>query len=169
MTDDDQLRALLEDAVADVEPRRALDEIRSRTTRLAPRAAPGRGAPAARSLATAATIAAVAVLSGGPGTTDAGPGPATGDERRAAIRPTRARPYDVYFVGKTSHGPRLFDEPHPVVGERPGRACCSSRSTGRATTPTTTPTGRTAPRSRGPAGREHPRRHPWSSTCPARR
>ena len=36
MNSDDQLRALLEDAVADVRPRSGLDSIRSRTTSSAP-------------------------------------------------------------------------------------------------------------------------------------
>jgi hypothetical protein len=71
-------------------------------------------------LATAATVAAVAVLSGGPGTTDAGPG--FSDRTTATGKPsTDAGTGDrvavpVYFVGGTSHGPRLFSEHHTDSG-----------------------------------------------------
>ena len=111
-TDDDQLRALLDEAVSDVEPRRSLDEIRSRTTSSRSRRPWVWGAGGAV-LATAATIAAIAALSSGPGTTDAGPGPATGESTGSGVLDERST-YDVYFVGDTSHGPRLFVEPHAL-------------------------------------------------------
>jgi hypothetical protein len=110
MNSDDQLRALLEDAVADVRPRSGLDSIRSRTTGSSHRAW-GWSAGAAV-LATAATIAVVAVLGGlggVSGTTDAGPGPA-GSTAPTAESPTET----VYFVGQTGAGPRLFPEMHRV-------------------------------------------------------
>jgi hypothetical protein len=108
--DDDQVRALLDEAVSDVEPRRSIDEIRARTATSRSRRRWVWGAGGAV-LATAATIAAVAVLSSGPGTTDAGPGPADGGSDSSGLVDESAK-HDVYFVGDTSHGPRLFDEPH---------------------------------------------------------
>ena len=71
-------------------------------------------------VATAATIAAVAVLSGSPGTTDAGPGPAgttqpTGPQTSATERP--AQTVTAYYVVQTRRGPLLYPESYPVVGE----------------------------------------------------
>jgi hypothetical protein len=116
---DDQLRALLQDAVSDVEPHGSLDEIRSRTTTSRSRRPWAWGAGGAV-LATAATIAAVAVLSGSPGTTDAGPGPAgatqpTGPQTSATERP--AQEVTAYYVVSTKRGPLLYPESYLVVGE----------------------------------------------------
>ena len=118
-TDEDRVRALLDEAVSDVEPRRSLDEIRFRTTSTRTRRGWVWGAGGAV-LATAATIAAIVALSGAPGTTDAGPGPADGGSDSSGVFDESAS-YDVYFVGDTSHGPRLFDEPHTFDdGDRVG-------------------------------------------------
>jgi hypothetical protein len=69
-------------------------------------------------LATAATIAAVVVLSGDVGTTDAGPGPAAGPTATAsATEPPGTRDVTAWFVGDTSHGQRLFPEAYAVAGE----------------------------------------------------
>ena len=105
--DRDELRGLLRDAVSHVEPRLGIDAIRSRTA--APRArwswtwAAG-GAVAA----TAATIAAVSVLSSGlGGSNEVAPQP----------EPTGATPLrtvSVYFVGDTGGGTRLFSEQRRV-------------------------------------------------------
>ena len=107
---DHELRELLTDAVADIEPRYALDDIRARTStgrRRWPYAAAG------AVLAVAATITAFAVL---------GPDPprATVRGRPAPPSPsTRSRPpplppapatVAVYFVGDTPDGPRLYRE-----------------------------------------------------------
>ena len=164
-TDDEQIRALLDEAVSDVEPRRSLDEIRSRTTSSRSRRPWVWGAGGAV-LATAATIAAIAALSSGPGTTDAGPGPATGDGTGSGVFDERST-YDVYFVGETSHGLRLFVEPHAFDdGDQAGVLQLAHRR------------GRRRPRLRrllagrvrrsSPSGRTGaPPRHRWSSTCPA--
>jgi hypothetical protein len=113
MTDDDRIRALLDEAVSDVEPRRSLEEIRSRTTTERARRPWVWGAGGAV-LATAATIAAVAVLSNGTGTTAGRPdlapatqptGPATSATERPAGRPAAS-----YYVGNTTHGARLYPE-----------------------------------------------------------
>lgn len=91
--EEDRLRDLLDGAVADVEPRRGLDEITSRTRAAATTQQSHRpwylGAAAAV-VATAATIAAVAVTSNGPGTTAADPGPADGtpSEVGSPLEPT---------------------------------------------------------------------------------
>lgn len=131
---DDEVRALLEEAVADVEPRPGLHEIRARTTPARSRRPWLWGAGGAV-LATAATIAAVAVLGGGPGTTDAAPGPATqpapGTETpqqkpddTATTAGAGAEPVTVavYYVGDTGHGPRLFKELHRVTTDNPALA-----------------------------------------------
>ena len=80
--DDEQMRHLLDDAVSDVEPRDSLDSIHARTSGSPfQRKRPWLLGAGAAALATAATVAAVAVVGGGPGTTDAGApgfaGPAT--------------------------------------------------------------------------------------------
>src|SRR4051812_9906119 len=102
MTDYD-IRELLEDAVADVEPHRGIDDITSRTGR--PRRSWIWGTAGAV-VATAAVIAAFSVA-GLPGLTGNGggqdPAPATG----TAVLP-------VYYVGTTGLGPRLFREERPV-------------------------------------------------------
>ncbi len=114
---DDQIRELLDDAVSDVEPRPGLDTIRARTSTTRSRR-PWVWGAAGAVLATAATIAAVAVLADGPGTTAARPGVATqptGPASTATERPGRS--VTVYFVGRTSHGARLFPESYPEVDE----------------------------------------------------
>lgn len=131
------MRRLLDDAVSDVAPREALDQIRSRT-KVSPMARKrpwilGAGAAAA---AVAATVAAVAVVGGNPGTTTADPGPAgsagtsgapspsapqdPSESAEAERSPTETEEVDpprgaqatipVYFAGETSRGPRLYRE-----------------------------------------------------------
>ncbi|QWZ06515.1 GerMN domain-containing protein [Nocardioides panacis] len=134
---DDQLRALLEDAVSDVEPRGSLDDIRSRTTPSRSRRPWVWGAGGAV-LATAATIAAVALLSGPPGTTDAGPGPAgttqaTGPQTSATERPARA--VTAYFVVQTKRGPLLYPETYAVVGDIQAEQVVERSVTGQAGDP----------------------------------
>jgi hypothetical protein len=106
MTDD--LRELLNDAVADVEPADRLGEIRARVGR--PSRRPWRYAVGGAVLATAATVAAVAVLTHPP-STDPAPaesGPADPDLEAA---------HPVYYLGETPAGTRLFREFH--AGEGP--------------------------------------------------
>ena len=135
---DDHLRNLLEDAVSDVEPRHGLDTIRSRTAD-PPARRPWVWGVGGAVLATAATIAAFAVLSNDPGTTDAEPdfvgsptpsesGPVDPGRTASTERPEQPEPaptettVPVYFVGDTSRGVRLFrefqttTEAEPAVG-----------------------------------------------------
>lgn len=103
---DRELRDLLTDAVADVEPGHALDEIRARTTttrRRWPYAAGG------AVLAVAASFAAFAVLGpdNAPRATD--PGSSTTPSATATETPA-PEVVPVYFVGDTPDGPRLYRE-----------------------------------------------------------
>lgn len=130
-SEDERMRQLLDDAVSDVEPRESLDAIRSRTavTPLRARRPWILGAGAAV-VATAATVAAVAVMGGNPGTTTAqDPGFAAPSSPAAdpdAADPDAADPdaseqvtVPVYYVGDTSRGPRLFREFHRVQSNGP--------------------------------------------------
>ena len=115
---DRELRDLLTDAVADVEPGHALDEIRARTTttkRRWPYAAGG------AVLAVAASFAAVAVL--GNGTTPLAPDPGsttssspTATDTGSATE-TPSQVVAVYYVGDTPDGLRLYREFRPAAGE----------------------------------------------------
>lgn len=108
MTDPDRdVRTLLEDAVADVEPRRGLDEIAARTSS-APRRPWARGAVGAV-VATAAVVATVVAVTGLPGSGPSRPGPAEGGTADTATSPWVV---PVYYVGDTGAGPRLFREKH---------------------------------------------------------
>lgn len=113
----DQLDRLLHDAVSDVEPRRGIGEIQARTRRPARSRRTWAWATGGAVLATAVTIAAVAMLGGSPGTSTARPGPAasngtpTEPPASATERPVSGA-LPVYFVGDTGRGPRLFREFH---------------------------------------------------------
>jgi len=130
-SDDERMRQLLDDAVSDVEPRDSLDSIRARTKvkDMSVRRNWLFGAGAAV-VATAATITAVAVMGGGPGTTGAqDPGFAGTESPTASSKPsteptssTDGGPgpepttftVPVYYVAETSRGPRLYREFHVV-------------------------------------------------------
>jgi hypothetical protein len=129
MTDHEprDLRDLLTDAVADVEPGHALDEIRARTTttrRRWPYAAGG------AVLAVAATFAAFAVLGNDapPRATDPGsttsPSPTATDTGSATETPSQV--VAVYYVGDTPDGPRLYREFRSVQAVNPGDAAISA-------------------------------------------
>lgn len=98
--DSQQVRELLGEAVADVQPRRGIDAIAARTTNSRRRTWVWGSAGAV--VATAATIAAVAIVTDLPG--GAGPRPVPD----AVDRPPEF--VSVYFVGDTGAGPRLFAE-----------------------------------------------------------
>ncbi len=138
-SEDERIRRLLNDAVGDVEPRESLDSIRSRTMVTPFRARrPWILGAGAAVVATAATVAAVAVMGGNPGTTDArdpgfagpssattsaeaptasSPDPTSGESDEPA--PSAETTVPVYYVGDTSRGPRLFREFHSVVTADP--------------------------------------------------
>lgn len=128
---DDDLRRLFEDAVSDVEPRDSLGSIHARTKvrSMSSKRSWLLGAGAAV-VATAATVAAVTVLSGD-GTTDepgfAGPTAATNGKTSEGQSPAPSKEpspsesaapetatVPVYYVGETTRGPRLYREFHRV-------------------------------------------------------
>lgn len=98
---------LLEAAVADVQPRGSLDEIRTLTARATRRRRRSRWAATGAAAAVAATVAGTLALSG---LTATGGDAGFSGTTRVASPATRTVP--VYYVGATSHGPRLFQEPH---------------------------------------------------------
>jgi hypothetical protein len=128
--DERRLRDLLDGAVSDVEPRPGLDEIRSRTKVSAMSTRPWFLAAGAAVVATAATIAAFAVLGDDAGTTSAEPGPAASPSTATApSEPATsasaaesdsddsgdsAQAIPVYYVGDTGQGLRLYREFHRV-------------------------------------------------------
>lgn len=135
-SEDERMRRLLDDAVSDVEPSDSLDSIRARTKVKAMNIRRnwflGAGAAA---VATAATITAVAVMGGSPGTTGAqDPGfagsesptpsgkPSGSSEEPSSAESSAASPelvtVPVYYVGDTSRGPRLFREFTKVRADR---------------------------------------------------
>ncbi|MGZ8736434.1 MAG: Gmad2 immunoglobulin-like domain-containing protein [Nocardioides sp.] len=127
--DDDSLRELLEDAVSGVEPRHGLDSIRSRTKVHTMSNRPWILGAGAAVVATAATIAAFAVLGGDAGTTSSEPPPASSPSAAGTTdaSPTKSSSEEpgpttatipVYYVGETGQGPRLYREFHrsPAAG-----------------------------------------------------
>lgn len=116
----DRVRALLNEAVSDVEPRPALDTIRART-KVTPMTQKRSWMYAALGAvaATAATVAAVVVLTDGD--SDPANGPAAGGTASVSPTPTEPEPSQtatptstetlpVYYVGDTPAGPRLYRE-----------------------------------------------------------
>jgi hypothetical protein len=98
----DDLSTLLHDAVADVEPADRIDEIRARTASPSRSAArPWFCAAGATVLATAATVAAFAVIDHDDGG-DPGPSHHGHDQRTQLVA--------AYYVGDTPQGPRLYRE-----------------------------------------------------------
>lgn len=136
--DEQRLRELLEGSVSDVEPRHGLDAITARTAR------PSRTKVSSMStrpwlygvtgavVATAATIAAFAVLGDDTGPT-AGPDPvgspsqtvtrdATDDSSPDAGPSVSRETLPVYYIGDTGQGPRLYREFHDVETADPALA-----------------------------------------------
>ncbi len=116
--DDSDLRAMLDDAVSGVHPRRGTDEIRNPDR--AGRPAAGRWLP----VTLAAAVATVAVIGGaawlgrqGDDPPAAGPStPRTSQEASPESQASRTVTVPVYYVGETASGPRLFKETHRVPG-----------------------------------------------------
>ncbi|HEX4978156.1 MAG TPA: Gmad2 immunoglobulin-like domain-containing protein, partial [Nocardioides sp.] len=128
--EEQRLRDLLDDAVSDVEPRRGLDAITSRTKVSSMSTRPWLYGVAGAVVATAATIAAFAVL-GDDTAPVSGPEPAASPSavatKSATEEPTQdpsptgepqAQTVPVYYVGETGRGPRLFREFHQVRDDR---------------------------------------------------
>jgi hypothetical protein len=136
MSPEDQLRALLEDTVADVEPRHSLDSIRSRTTSRRHR----RGAVGVVGtvLAAAAIVVAVALLGSGLGASSGGlPALSGGQSPSPSPSSSSSGPDElVYFVGSTPSGPRLFAERHAgPAGDLALDVALETAVTGRAADP----------------------------------
>jgi len=117
MSDDDRIRHLLEEAVADVEPRPALDALRERTRPARDR----RGwawAVGGTVLATAATVAVVASLTSSPGTTGTGPHPPAATQPTAPTTGGTGGPSTVtaWFAVRTAGGTLLAPEVYPADG-----------------------------------------------------
>lgn len=129
--EEQRLRDLLDGAVSDVEPREGLDAITSRTKVSSMSTRPWLYGVAGAVVATAATIAAFAVLdddtrpTSGPQPADS---PSASATRSATESPTSdASPTDeqpelqtvpVYYVGDTSRGPRLYREFHQARADQ---------------------------------------------------
>lgn len=114
-TDDERLRALLHDAVSDVEPRDGLADVRRRTR--ARRTSSGRrwapvllGAGAVAATVVAATLVVDGLGDGG--SSDREP-PVSSSSSTSGAGPTTAAA-GLYFVSDTPTGPRLFREFQPV-------------------------------------------------------
>lgn len=106
--DDERLRDLLSDAVADVEPHDRLGEIRRRTQERARRRRRWLPVVAGAGLATAAIVVGTVVVAR---LGDDGPPP--DEPPPAASEPTASgngRATPVYFLGETATGPRLYRE-----------------------------------------------------------
>lgn len=129
--EEQRLRDLLDDAVSEVEPRDGLDAITSRTKVSSMSTRPWLYGVAGAVVATAATIAAFAVLDDDT-TQVSNPEPvaspsASATEPATEEPTTDASPTDeepalqtvpVYYVGETGRGPRLFREFHQVRDDR---------------------------------------------------
>lgn len=122
---DRELHELLTDAVADVEPRYALDDIRARTTtrkRRWPYAAGG------AVLAVAASITAFAVLGtdASPRATEPGTNASTSPTATASETPELPEvSVAAYYVGDTPDGPRLYREFRSIRAANPFDAAVS--------------------------------------------
>ena len=131
---DAQLRELLQNAVSDVEPNYGLDAIRSQT-KVHPMSTrhPWLLAAGAAVLATAATITVVNLAGNdnpagasddvGPAagpvaeTTPSAPAATSAATESPSTQPAAAgAALPVYYVGETTHGPRLYREFHPAQG-----------------------------------------------------
>jgi hypothetical protein len=124
--DDERVRRLLDEAVSDVEPREALGTIHART-KVSPMRSKRSWILGSAVVATAATVAAVAVLSNGTPEprNDVGPAttasPSPTEDVTPTEEPTETEPPEptmetvpVYYVGDTSRGVRLYREFHRV-------------------------------------------------------
>ena len=114
MTDEDWVRAALEDAVRDVEPGHALDTIQARTSSAAPRRRGWTWAAGGAAVGVAATLVAIAALNNPAGTNHGEPAP-LGTPTTSQASPARTAAAPVYYLGDTAVGPRLFREFHQVT------------------------------------------------------
>lgn len=126
--EEQRLRDLLDGAVSDVEPRHGLDAITSRTKVSSMSTRPWLYGVTGAVVATAATVAAFAVL-GDDTTATSGPEPA--DSPSAVVEKPSEEPapsespsspvatVPAYYIGLTGQGPRLYREFHEVEAPSP--------------------------------------------------
>jgi Immunoglobulin-like domain of bacterial spore germination/Sporulation and spore germination len=139
MTDDDRIRALLDEAVSDVEPRHALDTIRARTSGPSPTHRPWLWGVGGAVVATAATVAAVAALGNGPSSPTADPGFAGTSApagRRPSAQPSSGTPSSL-ATGNPSSRPSSGEEPSEQPGTQATDAPAPSRPAGNGNGPGT--------------------------------
>ncbi|MFL6133250.1 MAG: Gmad2 immunoglobulin-like domain-containing protein [Nocardioidaceae bacterium] len=158
MTDDDQIRALLDDAVSDVQPRHGLDTIQARTAAApSPNHRPWLWGVGGAVVATAATVAAVAALGNGPSAPSADPGFA-GTSAPATQRPS-AQPSSDEASEQPSSQPgdraSASDERSDQSGDQLGdRSSASARPSNHATDdPSRTPS---SDHTNGPSAQQVP-------------
>ena len=117
MTDPDRdIRALLEDAVSDVEPRRGLDEIRPAPPPPRRRSWAWGAAGAVPRPRRFAAVTAVTGLPGGPGDDGCEPGPAVVDQATGPQTSATERPSQMVTVATT-------------LAKTSGERCCIPRAT----------------------------------------
>ena len=110
MHDDERLRALLHDAVSEVEPRDGLAEVRRRT-RARRTSTSRRWLPALVGAgAVAATVVAATFVVNGLGDDDPDDTTVASSSSPTASDDPITRAAGIYFIGKTPTGPRLFRE-----------------------------------------------------------
>jgi hypothetical protein len=120
-TDDERLRLLLEQTVADVEPGDGLETIRSRTkgtdmpTPLSAKR-PWIWSALGAAVAAAAVIVGFAVLGDRDQDADA-PASIVSPSATPSIQPSDPLAVGIYYVGDTPAGPRLYREFHQVPGQ----------------------------------------------------
>jgi hypothetical protein len=105
---DDQLSRLISDAVADVEPNDRLAEIRERTSPRRTRR--GWYAAGGVTLAAAAAVTAIALVTSQTGPRADDPGPVATQRPSSATPTAGMSAYPVYYLGDTPFGPRLYRE-----------------------------------------------------------
>jgi hypothetical protein len=157
MTDDDQIRALLDDAVSDVEPRHGLDTIRARTAAApSPSHKPWLWGAGGAVVATAATVAAVAALGNGPSAPNADPGFAgtsTHASQRPSAQPSTGQPSgapSAQASERPSASASANDRPTDQVTDEPAPTPSSGDTTGPRTQPVSVPVYYVADTNRGP-------------------